>query len=317
MTDLTPDQIREYCRVWSVRLEAQRGRAQTPPTPHGLLQASPLASVCEDLEDADHHQLCAILTGLAVAVVRHGNWRGYGRDYRELWAWCAELVVGVGVGAGLGVGDTAPTRVVGRRGLARGFDADLRRMFALTVHAALARPIPFDSPGVGHHAHEVVDERGALLAHLSFPLLERVLRASCSHHFAPDGHVIKAFTAPGHHSRRHMYAHGGTCSSIGDLLWLFTHHYASVEMATNLAMIDKHLVSNVPGAEPGFGILQQWRYQAVRGSTALPVVGAAVLCLTLLVALAALEEDFEEAVTVVAMAAQVGDPAATFYPLED
>lgn len=303
--------------MWSYRLEQQRVAALAHGTPSGVLQASPLASVCEELEDADHEQLCAIVAGLTVAVVRRGNWRGYGRDYRELWAWCAELVVGVGVGAGVGIGDSASTRIVGRRGLARGFDADLRRMFALTVHAALARSIPFDVPGVGHHAHEVVDERGALVAHLSFPLLERVLRATCARHFGPDGHVIKAFTAPGLHARRHMYVHGGTCSSIGDLLWLFTHHYASAEMVANLAVIDKHLVDTVPGAEPGFEILQQWRYQAARGATAVPVVGAAVLCLTLLVALAGLEEAFDDAVSLVAMAGQLGDPSATFYPLED
>ena len=317
MTDLTPQQIRDYCRLWSFRLEQQRVAALAHGAPYGVLQASPLTSVCDELEDADHDQLCAIVAGLTVAVVRSGNWLGYGRDYRELWAWCAELVVGVGVGAGVGIGASATARVVSRRGLARGFDADLRRMFALTVHAALARSIPFDAPGVGHHAHEVVDERGALVAHLSFPLLERVLRATCARHFGADGQIIKAFTTPGHHARRHMYVQGGTCSSISDLLWLFTHQYATTEMAANLAVIDQHLVETVPGAKPGFEILQQWRYQAARGATAIPVVGAAVLCLTMLVALAGLEEAFDDAVSLVAMAGQIGDAAAAFYPLED
>jgi len=264
-----------------------------------LHQASPLANICEDLETADHERLTAVVAGLTVCLVRQGGeFAGYGRDYRLVWAWCAELLVGSGRG----------TQILN--------ESTLRRLFALTSHAVLARPIAADVRGVERHARELVEGQAAVVAYLSFPLLEQVLRASCRRHFGAGGHIIHPFQTPGQLMRTHLYAVGGTCSSIGDLLWLYRRHYASRAMRDNLDAIDEHFAEVVPGGVTGFRVIQSWRNESLSGTSGLPVIGAAVLSLTLLVALAECEERFDDAVARALSAAAGANGASEFYPLE-
>ncbi len=60
--------------VRTARVQGAAPRAQ---------QASPLASICDDIETADHDTLGAVVAGLAVCLVQRNNvFTGYGRDYR-------------------------------------------------------------------------------------------------------------------------------------------------------------------------------------------------------------------------------------------
>lgn len=291
--------MREYCRAWSQRAAAQfraeRARGGVP-RPH---QGSPLATICDDLETADHEHLSAVLAGMTVCLVRPGEvFAGYGRDYRLLWSWCAEILVGSGRGAWF---QREPV---------------LDRLFTVASHAVLAREVPAQVHGVSRHARELVDSQGFVLAYLAFPLLEQTLRASCSRHFGADGLITHAFETPGQLTRRHLYTVGGTCGSIGDLLWLYRQHYASAEMGANLDSIDAHIAAAVPGAELGFRVIHQWRHETMNGSAVLPVIGAAVFSLAMLIALAGRELDFDEAVAQALKSAAGATGAAEFYPVE-
>lgn len=305
MTDSTAQEIREYCRAWSERAAAQYRAERLGGGPPRAHQGSPLATICDDLELADHDRLTAVVAGLTICIVRPGGaFAGYGRDYRMLWAWCAELLLGSGRGRWL---LNEPT---------------LEGLFAVTCHTALAREVPAEILGVERHARSLVSERAAVLAYLAFPLLEQVVRLSCDRHFGADGKITQSFETPGQLSKRHLYTVGGTCSSIGDLLWLYTHHYASPGMRANLDAIDAHLTSAVPGGVAGFRVLQLWRNETMRraapapvaGATSLPVIGAAVLSLAMLVALAAREGEFADAVARTLQVVAAG--ASLFYPVE-
>ncbi len=302
MTAETPSAIREYCRAWSERVasqnRAERARGDTPRSHRG----SPLATICGDLETADHSQLSAVLAGMTVCLVRPSDtFAGYGRDYRILWAWCAEILVGAGGGAWL----------------AR--EPALHRLFTVASHTVLARDVPAQIQGVNVHARELVEAQGVVLAYLAFPLLEQTIRASCPRHFGADGRITHAFETPGQVTRRHLYTVGGTCGSIGDLLWLYRRHYASAEMSANLDAIDAHLAATVPGTEPGFRVIHHWRNETMRGTALLPVIGAAVFSIAMLVALAAREEGFAEAVARV-LSSTGGEGraggAGEFYPAD-
>ncbi len=299
MTDESPQEIRDYCRAWSQRAAAQyraeRGRGDVP-RPH---QGSPLITICEDLEAADLEHLSAVVAGMTVCLVRPGGaFAGYGRDYRLVWAWCAEILVGAGRGAWF---HREPA---------------LERLFTTASHAVLAGEVPAQIQGVSRHARELVDSQGFVLAYLAFPLLEQTLRATCSRHFGADGRITHAFETPGQLTRRHLYTVGGTCGSIGDLLWLYRQHYASAEMGANLDAIDAHIAATVPGAELGFRVVHLWRNETMHGAAVLPVIGAAVFSLAVLIALAGREHDFGEAVKRTLESVAGGDGAARFYPVE-
>lgn len=236
---------------------------------------------------------------MTVSLVRPGgDFAGYGRDYRQVWAWCAEILVGAGRGAWF---HREPA---------------LGRLFTVASHAVLAGHVPAQIHGVNRHARELVDAQGFVLAYLAFPLLEQTLRVTCSRHFGADGRITHAFETPGQLTRRHLYTIGGTCGSIGDLLWLYRQHYASAEMGANLDSIDAHIAATVPGAQLGFRVIHQWRNETMRGAATLPIIGAAVFSLAVLIALAGREDDFGEAVARALSSASGAGGAAYFYPVE-
>jgi hypothetical protein len=299
VTDDTPGEIRDYCRSWSQRAAAQYRAERARGDVSRQHQGSPLATICKDVETADYAHLSAVLAGMTVCLVRPGDiFAGYGRDYRLVWAWCAEILVGAGSGVWL---HREPA---------------LDRLFTVASHTVLARHVPAQIQGVNMHARELVDAQGVVLAYLAFPLLEQTLRASCTRHFGADGRITRAFETPGQLTRRHLYTAGGTCSSIGDLLWLYRQHYASAEMGANLDAIDAHIVATVPGAELGFRVIHQWRNETMRGTAVLPVIGAAVFSIAMLIALAGRERDFGDAVSRVLASTAGADGAAGFYPVE-
>lgn len=299
VTDNSPQGVRDYCRAWTQRAAAQhraeRARGDAP-RPH---QGSPLATICADIETADRNRLGAIVAGMGICLVRPGEvFAGYGRDYRLVWAWCAEILVGSGMGREF---HREPT---------------LARLFTIASHAALAGEVPPQVHGVNRHARELSSSQGFILAYLAFPLLEQSLRTSCFRHFDAEGRITHGFETPGQVTRRHLYTVGGTCGSIGDLLWLFRHHYASPEMAANLDVIDHHIATTVPGAEPGFRVIHQWRNETMRGANGLPTIGAVVFSLAILIALAGREHDFDSAVARSLRSAAGSDGMGEFYPLE-
>jgi hypothetical protein len=301
VSDATPQEIRAYCRAWSHRAADLQRAARVKGAPPRAQQASPLASICDDIETADHDTLSAVVAGLAVCLIQRNNeFAGYGRDYRVVWAWCAELLAGVGVGAAVTPG---PEWTVGR-------------LFAATSHAVLALPVPDHVAGVDRNTRALAKEHAEVAAYLAFPLLEQVLRASCHRHFGEGGRVTRPFDTPGQRSNRHYYIEGGTCSSIGDLLWLFRHHYAPVATGADLDEIDARLAAVVPGGATDFRVLHPWQHDTMDSDMTLPVMGVVALNLSIIVALAGREDDFDEAAASVRRSADSGSGAARFYPPE-
>lgn len=301
MSDATPQQIRAYCSAWSQRAADLQRSARVKGAAPRAQQASPLASICDDVETADHDTLAAVVAGLAVCLIQRNNeFAGYGHDYRVVWAWCAELLAGVGVGDAVTSG---PEWTVGR-------------LFAATSSAVLAVPVPHHVAGIAWNTRALAQEHAEIAAYLAFPLLEQVLRASCHRHFGRGGRVSKPFDTPGQRSNRHYYIEGGSCSSIGDLLWLFRHHYASAEMGADLDAIDARLAVVVPGGATDFRVLHPWQHDTMDSDITLPVMAAVALNLAIVVALAGREDDFEEATASVRLSMESGAGGGRFYPLE-
>jgi hypothetical protein len=302
VSEATPQQILAHCRAWSQRAADLQRAARVRGTAPRAQQASPLASICDDIEAADHDVLGAVVAGLTVCLIqRHNDFAGYGRDYRTVWAWCAELLAGVGVG---GAQDAA----------SEGTEWTVGRLFAAASHAVLALPVSDHTPDVDRNTRALAQEHAAIAAYLAFPLLEQVLRASCHRHFGHGGRITKPFDTPGQRSNRHYYIEGGTCSSIGDLLWLFRHHYAPAQIGADLDAIDARLAAVVPGGSPDFRVLHPWRHDTMDSDITLPVMGAVALNLAILVALAGRGDDFDEAAASVREAAATG--VGQYYPLE-
>ncbi|MCB2412776.1 hypothetical protein LGT39_07950 [Demequina sp. TTPB684] len=308
MTESSPQQILEHCRAWSQRAADLQRTARVKGAAPRAQHASPLASICDDIETAGHDTLGAVVAGLTVCLIQRNNeFTGYGSDYRTVWAWCAELLVGAGVGAPASTPRASGTVPADQ-------EWTVGRLFAAAAHAVLALPVSGQVAGVDRNTRALADDHAAITAYLAFPLLEQVLRASCHRHFARGGRIVKPFDTPGQRANRHYYIEGGTCSSIGDLLWLFRHQYAPVQIGADLDAIDARLAAVVPGGSPDFRVLHPWRHDTMDSDIALPVMAAVALNLAIVVALAGRVDDFGDAAAAARDAAARGE--GRYYPLE-
>ena len=209
-----------------------------------------------------HGQLCAAVVGLSRVLLRPGANTVSDGDHQELWTWCGELLLG----------QKSPL-----------FPADqykIKSLYEGCIRAALAQS---------------VDRSTVVLAFLSFPLLEAVLKRACAARLALNGDVIADFDVYDKRGGRVFYSalskRRNRCNSVRDLLLL---HYqlASAELRRLIDRLRDHIAIFDSTQDP-FDLIYDWRDQSLYGSANLGTIGGTVLNICLLISLFDIEPGFD------------------------
>lgn len=234
-------------------------------------------------------ELCEAIIGLSKVLLLPGLNAVVNDDHFALWSWCGELIL-------------AP-----RSHYFPDEQWEIQSLYAASIHAALAgcrRPaqtlaewqeqcrIEELQP---HHAKQLLQKSGLVLAYLAFPLLEAVLKRACAAYVSFDGRVLSPFSVPKKHGGQRQYApkSGSQCSSLRDLLWLHGAEVAGPKLKILLDRFREHLATLDRGQDP-YDLVYGWRNQSLHGSTNFQTIGGTILNLSLLISLFEIENKFED-----------------------
>lgn len=147
------------------------------------------------------------------------------------------------------------------------------------------------------NAQELINKNNLILAQLSFPLLEAILRKSCKEYVNYLGSVKKDFEVE-KNGRKTFYSEKGKgkrkISSIADLLHLYYDKVANFEIRNHLDLIRVHL-NDLEKENPkeAFEIIYEWRNSSLHGNTSLPTIGGTILSIVLIIAVDSLKDSYE------------------------
>jgi hypothetical protein len=231
-----------------------------------------------------HAELRAAIFGLTRVLLHPGRNTVIDFDHYLAWSWCAEVFVGT------------------RANYFATDEREPKQLFGLACRAALATTYRPDQEGfeknrerlrtMEPNTRELVLGSHTLLAYLTFPLLEAILRKTCAAYVTADGKVATAFDVNDGRGGRRSYAVGARISNLGHLLWLLYETVADVELVADLDRQRAALTAIEAGVDP-FDLLFDWRNSSLHGETTLPTIGGTVLNTAILIALGAVRDDYE------------------------
>ncbi|MFL6628804.1 MAG: hypothetical protein ACJ8G1_20350 [Vitreoscilla sp.] len=287
MTQPSAKQIEQLCDDWCTASTPPGGGLQIgSETEKFRLRANGVV-----FHELDFASLCAAVIGLSKALLRPGLNTIVDFDHFTLWSWCAELIL------------------ASRPSVFAQAQHEIKATYETAIHAALASctkpPASKDEwreqgrirDLQPHHAKQLLSSSSSILAYISFPLLEAVLKRACAAYVAFDGQVVATFSVPSRSGNVRTYDPNGSyrdqqCSSLRDLLFL---HRTSVADSKQKLLLDRfrlHLGSLDTSGDP-FDVLYRWRNQSLHGSTSFETIGGTVLGYCLLISLFELEPDFD------------------------
>ncbi|MBI1744804.1 hypothetical protein HYR54_17315 [Candidatus Acetothermia bacterium] len=137
-----------------------------------------------------------------------------------------------------------------------------------------------------------------ILAYLSLPLLEAILKKVCKAYVDYDGNVIKPFNVQGRGGNLKEYdPHSSSlsqrkCSSLRDLLHLFYKDVSDTDLKSKLDEMRKHL-STLDSTKDPFDLIYEWRNSSLHGHTNFQTIGGTILNLTILILFSQIRSDYE------------------------
>ncbi|WP_157288515.1 hypothetical protein [Uliginosibacterium gangwonense] len=293
MTQFTPAYIEQLCDDWCLASVTSEEKIETG----SRTEKFRLLANGVNFYELSHETLSTALIGLSKVLLRPGFNTFIDHDHYELWSWCGELLLNP------------------RSQLFPPTQHEIKSLYETSIHAALAncrRPpasvqetmeqwqtkmhIQALQP---HHAKLLLQKSHLVLAYLSFPLLEAVLKRACATFVAFDGQVLSAFSVPNKKGNPKSYDPNGKtlrdrqCSSLRDLLFLHKSMVAPPQLKVLLDKFCTHL-SSLDGTQDPFDLLYRWRNQSLHGSTNIQTIGGSVLNLSLLISLFEMESGFEQ-----------------------
>lgn len=292
MKHTTPDDINILCEKWLKESTLPEGGFSIS---HDSEKYRLLTNSIK-FHELNHEALCSALIGLTRVLIHPGCNSIVSNDHIMLWAWCGELITGP---------------------LSQVYSVDqyqIKNLYQTAIHAALANcRNPLNIPKTRaeaieqskiqqlqpYHSREFLHKSHLILAYLGFPLLEAVLKRSCSKYIQFDGTVIKKFSVPGRNGNPKIYdvakpgKQRNSCSSMRDLLLLHSAEVAAPELKILINQFGTHLKNIDPAQEP-FDLIYSWRNQSLHGSTSFNTIGGTILSLSLLISLFEIRDIFEQ-----------------------
>ena len=242
--------------------------------------------------ELSHEELCAALFGLSKVLLHPGLNTVIDQDHYALWSWSGELLL-----------SRLPHFFPDTQ-------REIQSLYAATIHAALAgcsRPPATEEEwqeqirireSQPHHSKQLLQKSALVLAYLTFPLLEAILKRACAAYVAFDGQVVCAFSVPDKQGKPILYGPKGTpgksqCSSLRDLLFLHSTVVANPKLKSLLDRFRVHITTLDVTQDP-FDLIYGWRNQSLHGSTNFQTIGGTMLNLSLLISLFEIEHEFEK-----------------------
>jgi hypothetical protein len=236
--------------------------------------------------DLSHSELRAAARGLTAVLLHPGLATIIDADHQFFWAWCVELLAGT------------------ESDYFEENEDQLRQLMILSCRAACARacgerpPLGLVPEGrIEHNARELIYHSHDVLAYISFPLLEGLLRKQCSAYVSAGGTVLQPFDVPQKGGGVKSYVVGGrpgTCSSVRDMLYLLHGRVANSDLRVDLDEQRNHLQQFAQSGEDGFDVIYNWRNSSMHGEARLSTVGGTVFSMSLLIALSGIVDRFDE-----------------------
>ncbi|MGP2408357.1 hypothetical protein V2A84_01805 [Yersinia sp. 2553 StPb PI] len=255
--------------------------------------------------ELDFNTLCSAIIGTTNVLLLPGLNTIIDQDHYRLWSWCGALLLS-------------------RRGLKFTYEQmEAKKLLETSVRCALVKcSPPLKDQNEWRKNVEImrvqpmrvthlVNNSDLILAYISFPLLEFVLKRACSIYVNMDGVIIKRFN-------RYTDDDVGKSkiSSLKILLKLLYNHVADKELRSLLTEFQENIkkTCNSPDA---FALIYDWRNQSLHGKTNFSTIGGTLLSLSLLILLFEIKDDFEN-VKLEAMITARGqvNPHTSYYPPE-
>ncbi|WP_308364423.1 MULTISPECIES: hypothetical protein [unclassified Microbulbifer] len=233
----------------------------------------------------DFDSLIASVLGLSKVILLPGMNSFVVQDHFGLWSWCGEVI------AGAGSHYFEPN------------EREIKSLFEACIRASLTHcRKPAASPEehmkqseveqqLPHNARYFLQDSSLILAYVSFPMLEAILKKTCSEYLRMDGSVKKQFQVMNRAKKPRTYKVSSLCSSIRDELFLLYEKVADKELKTNLDEFRAHISSLDSSSDP-FDLIYEWRNQSLHGSSNFQTIGGTLLNLCILIALHSMKVEF-------------------------
>jgi len=234
-----------------------------------------------------YDELMAAIIGLSEVLLRPGLNAVIDRDHYALWAWCGELLLG----------PMAQIKIHNQNIMPH----EINELYKVTIRAALAhckRPTnqpqevllsEFMNPSTATH---LKNSCSIILAYLTFPLLEALLKQVCSEYVSQDAKIIKEFSRLNKKGEPYTSEIGGE-AGISILLNLLYDHVANPELKALLNRYRNHLQSTENSVD-AFALIYHWRCSSLHGTTNYPTIGGIILNLCLLLSTYQIKDSFED-----------------------
>ena len=283
MTSLSSADIKSLCDKW----------CDASTTPGGGMaiggQAEQFRLLANGIvfHELTHDQVCVALVALSKVLLRPGMNTIVDQDHFGIWSWSGELLL-------------SP-----RAAVFAAQQREIKSLFEANLHAALAHcRKPTSSreewqaqnqieQQIQHHARQLLQGSSLVLAYLSFPLLEAILKRACAAFISFDGTVISQFSVPRRNGTAREYRPQEQCSSIRDLLYL---HHTNTAPAALKAFINEFRshIQFLDSSKDPFDLISEWRNDSLHGTSNYQTIGGTILSLALLISIFEIETDFED-----------------------
>lgn len=209
------------------------------------------------------------------------------QDHFGLWSWSGEIISGID---------------------SKYFEAEeneIKSLFEACVRASLThcrKPAASAEEHIAqseveqalpHNARYYLQDSSLVLAYLAFPLLEAILKKTCSSYFNMDGSVVRQFDVLNKKNKTRTYKPGKICSSIRDELFLLYNKVASRELKSDLDKFRSHIMFLDSTVDP-FDLVYNWRNESLHGTSNYQTIGGTLLNLSILIILHSMRSEFEE-----------------------
>lgn len=139
---------------------------------------------------------------------------------------------------------------------------------------------------IDFNTKEVILNSHLIIAYLSFPFLEAVLKRNCSDYVDYFGSVKLSFWG-----KSRQYNIGAKCSSLRDLLILYYNNVIDISFKKKIDLILGPFV-DITTKDP-FDQIYEWRNSSLHGSTNYSTLGGTIFNLSILIALNEIRERYD------------------------
>ncbi|USK64844.1 hypothetical protein [Peribacillus frigoritolerans] len=245
--------------------------------------------------DLDFEEIQAACIGLNRVLLFKGMNTIISSDHAFFWSWIAEVLLNR---------DT---------GYFTEKEEDIKKLFLTCTRASLAEiqnpqmeweEVAKRNDLMEFNTSELVKNRNLILAYLSFPLLEAILKKACHNYVDYSGKVLKDFEIrgrrgkTGRRKRDQSYGPNGngrkyTISSLGDLLILLYDNVASQDLKDKLTSIRSD-IEGIDDSEDPFYVIYGWRNSSLHGQAGYPTIGGTLLNIAIIIALDVIKDNYDE-----------------------